>query len=67
MDSVKIQYSSFGVTAFPIILILGGIVGPIVLDIMSIDAIHRGKTAAIYFLIGMTLIALILLPFPCYS
>jgi len=63
MDSIKIQYSSFGVTAFPIILILGGIVGPIVLDVMSIDAIHRGKTGAIYFLIGMTLIALILLPF----
>jgi len=63
MNDLRIEYSPFGVILIPTILILGGLVGPIVLDIMSIDAINRGKTAAIYFFIGATFIALILLPF----
>jgi len=62
MENVRIYFSPFGIISVTVLVFAGGIIGPIILDIMSIQAFERGKTAAIYFLIAFTIIPISVIP-----
>jgi uncharacterized membrane protein YesL len=63
VNNTTIPYSAVGLTTRLIGIFLGLIVCPLLLDVMSVQAMQRGQTQAVYFLIGCSLILIAFFPF----